>query len=243
MKSKHDKNGLIWYHALSLDFLLDATMTIIPYETCHQFYYSEMTEWDESVDLREASARFYANCLLWNFRHKVYNIAGIWKEKLSVCLKDIQSQSSVHSASTVVRYMEALTLHLVSAIDDENIKLIKHLENELKDVTKSASKLSNLSSERFELHELHRQMLIKITDTSLQRIEKLKESAQRNKDFLTLDIIKHTHRLWLGELPLKIENFWINHSTQQRALGVNDLFATDRVFPFSLPLSTSDTKA
>jgi hypothetical protein len=127
-------NSLIWYHALSLDFLLDTTLTITPYEVCNQFYQNEMTSLIGN-DHYEASARFCVNCWLWNLRHGRHETAKVWKEKLVNCL-EIYSHSSITSTFTTVRVVEALTLQLAFVIEERNMDLTKTVESELKTVKK-----------------------------------------------------------------------------------------------------------
>jgi hypothetical protein len=237
MKMKKDLNALIWYHALSLDFLLDTTLTITPYEVCNQFYQNEMTALIGN-DHYEASARFYVNCWLWNLRHERLEAAKVWKEKLANCL-EIYSHSSITSTFTTVRVVEALTLQLAFVIEEKNMDLMKTVESELKSVKKllTSSNGSKFSETRLRLHQIHYEMLKSFNENSLKKLDKLAEEALSNKKYMTLEIIKHTQLLWRGELPSNIENFWNNHSTEKTALEVE---APDRVFPFSLRLPKSE---
>jgi hypothetical protein len=237
MKSSNDKNGLIWYHAMCLDLLLDATMTNVSYETCCRFFVSNMANLPAMKD--EASSRFYANCMLWNMRHGCVEVAEFWKRKLTNQF-EICKENSITGTYTGLRLMETLTLEVAYFIKIKDDAGLLNVEKELNQVAKQVTagvRNSNLFQERLQLHRLHLKMLKKFDEKKLQKLEKLENSALKNKDYLAMGIIKHTEYMWKSKQRVNIENFWLHHSCEGNSLTVNQLCVSDRVFPFSLPLT------
>lgn len=238
VKSANDKNGLIWYHAMCLDFLLDTTMTILPFQSCCEFFVAEMTE-EPTKSRQEACARFYANCLLWNMRHGCHVAAKFWQRKL-MKIFEVNKVDSITGTYTGLRLLESLTLEVASFISTRKITELRNVENELKFVSKLVTagvKNSNLFAERLKLHRLHLKMVKTYNMKNLAKLEKLEESAIKSKDFLALGIIKFTQLAWNKKLSENVRNYWINHSTNHAAISVDQLSASDRVFTFSLPLT------
>lgn len=64
MMNNNDLTGLTWYYALSMDILLDTSLTVASYNQCKQFYleHIELLSW---LPDNRAIARFYANMWLW----------------------------------------------------------------------------------------------------------------------------------------------------------------------------------
>ena len=238
VKSANDKNGLIWYHAMCLDVLLDVTMTILPYETCCEFFEAKITE-IPTKSRHEACSRFYANCMLWNMRHGYHVVAKVWKRKLMETF-EISRVDSITGTFTGLRLLESLTLEVAFLISTKNSIELKNVENELKFVSKLVTagvKDSNLFAERLKLHRLHLKLVKTYKTKNLEKLEKLEESAIKSKDFLALDIIKFTQLAWNKKLGQNVRNYWINHSTTFGGISVDQLSNSDRVFTFSLPLN------
>lgn len=236
LKSKGNDTGMIWYHAMCLDFLLDATMTEVSYEYCCRFFNSNMDMFIKCED--DATSRFYANCMLWNMRHGCYEVATFWKEKLMRQFKVTRINSSVESY-TGLRLLEMLTLEVAYFTMAKNDKKVKEVETKFRQVSYQVAlgvENSNLFVERFKLHQLHLKMLKKFDGQKLLTLEQLERSALNKMDYFAVDIIKYTGFYWSGKLAPNIENFWKNHSTEETSLTVEQLSACYRVFPFSLPL-------
>ena len=241
MKFTNDKNGLIWYHALCLDFILDTSLTIIPYDACDQFYFNEkLSFWKEGCP--EALSRFFANLLLWNIRHGIHEMANVWMEKLKSAFST-GVESSFNSTFTGLRVMEALTIQLSNSITDRNLTLFEHYDKEINlisKVMKSALKCSNCFIERYELHKIHFELVKKFDERHLSRLDKLMDMAIENQNHCAYDIIKHSKRAWKNELRSELHYFWINYSTQQNQINFNTFsYSNDRIFPFSLVIPKS----
>lgn len=235
-----DMNGWIWYFALCLDFQLDVTITIEHFEVYNKFY---MTKLKDITDKKyqKSRARFMVNCLLWSLRHKNFKAAKLWRRRLNGLL-EIHPDSIITDTFTMVRFLESLSLFLLVSYEIVNITQLKAIKKDSKEAIKTignALKTTKLFVQRFELLCLHQQMLEKFSNKCVKKLSKLEAKAVKSKDFLILDIIRHTRRTWKRELPPNIERFWINHSLQSGSFGVNELLVPDRVFPYSLPLNLS----
>lgn len=240
MKFTNNKNGTIWYHALSLDMLLDTSFTIVSYETCNRYFLSEVTTFHKD-GTRESLARFFANLLLWSTRHEVYEISFVWMENLARCFT-IETQSSINDKFTGLRVMEAFTIQLTFAIKDRNVESFLHYNNEIQQIVKLMSqsfKNCKCFFERFELQRMHFEMVKKFKEKKLKNFEKLLNLALQNKNYCAYDIIIHTQRSWMCKLTSIMQDFWINHSLNENEINLNEYACTDRIFPFSLPLSRS----
>lgn len=239
MKFTNDSNGLIWYHALCMDMLLDTSLTIIPYETCDQFYMSVLTT-RSNDGAHEALARFFANLLLWNIRHNIQEMAHMWMNQLETCFS-IEVESSFNNMFTGLRVMEALTIQLSLSIADRNLTLFEHYDNEMLKIIKVmrlALKCNKYVVERFELHRIHFELVKKFDMKHLKKLGKLMDKALKSKNYCAYDIIKHSGRSW--ENKLISDHFWINQSTCYNQINLNKFISkTDRIFPFSLPIPKS----
>lgn len=227
---------MIWYHAMCLDLLLDATMTVVPYEACRQFYLTEMADLTEKTHPK-ACARFYANCMLWNMRHGDYEIAEFWKKKLMKEF-EVSKANAIIETVTGLRLIESLTLEASRFIGNDT--KLQEIENELDNVAKLVKfgvKHAKLFAERAKLHRMHLKMVKKFNEEKFEKLDKLEDGALKSLDYLTADIIKHTKKVWEGRLRMNVMNFWVNHSTQRDPLTIFQLFFSGRVFPFSLPLN------
>lgn len=238
MKFTNDKNGLIWYHALCLDMLLDTSLTITPYEACYQFYLSEITTlWVDGHP--EARARFFANLLLWNVRHEVYEMAHVWAGKLETCFS-IEAESSFNNTFTGLRIMEALTIQLSHALVDRDLTLFEHYDREMQQIIKwmeAATRNCNCFADRFHLQRIHFELVKKFDEKLLSKLDKLMNMAHKNKNHCAYDMIMHHKRAWRNELRTDVHNFWTNHSTIGSQIELGKLASTtDRIFPFSLPI-------
>lgn len=232
-----DMNGWIWYFALCLDVQLDASFTIEHFETCNNFYESKMSGLTDKK-YQNSRARFLVNCLLWSLRHKRYNAAKIWKIRLNGLL-EIHPDSIITDTFTMLRLFESLSLLLLVSYEFPNFTQLTTVKKESKEVIKlieNALKSTKLFVQRFELLRLHQEMLETFSDKCVKSLTKHEELAVQNKDFLILDIIRHTRRSWKRELPPNIDKFWINHSVQSGSFDFNELLVPDRVIPYSLPL-------
>lgn len=237
INSNKYQNGIIWYHAMCLDLLLDASITVVSYETCVKFYVEDMSKMTDMN--REGSARFFANCMLWNMRHCCVDVAGFWKWKL-MDIFEISKNYSVSGTYTGLRLMETLTLEVAYFISIKKDLELQKVERELKNVTKLVSagvRSSNLFQERLKLHQLHLKMLKTFDEKKIQELKKLETSAIKNKDYLTVEIIKRTGNLWKNDVKSGLVNFWLHHSTEGDSLTVDRLCFSSRVFSFPLPLA------
>lgn len=240
MKMTNDKNGQIWYHALCMDVLLDTSLTIESYEECDLFHTREIATFDKEGHL-EARARFFANLLLWSVRHSFHGIARIWRQHLADCFS-LEPCSSINNTFTGLRLVEALTIQLGFAVEDKNLHLFSHLNKELIDLMKvleSALKITKCFTERFELHKLHHQQVMKFEVKRMKKLDNLLGLSIENQNFYSLDLIQHTKRSWNHLMSSEQENFWIDHSTNERSLSLKKAFYFDRVFPYSLPIPMS----
>lgn len=233
-KFTNNKSGILWYHALCLDVLLGTSFTIVPYETCNEFYENEIEIFNENCEV-EGQARFYVNCLVWNLRRGNRETAKVWKSKLTEVL-DINHETSITRTFTKLRFYEALILEFSDAIETKNEKLMKNIENEMKIIRKKLKievKIPNFQAERFELLQIFYNKLKNSDENFSEKLENLENSSIKSKDYLALDMIKHTQRLWSHQLPPSIVNFWMNHSTAKTSITFDYLMTSERIFPFS----------
>lgn len=241
MKFTNNKNGLIWYHALCLDMLLDTSFTIVSYETCENFYTEEISTLRKDGH-QEARARFYANLLLWNIRHKIHEMAEVLMINLATCFS-IEGENSFNNTFTTLRVLEILTIQLSDSIVDRNMILFEFYDKELQSIIKlksSASKYSNFFAERLELHRIHFELVKKFDVKHLCKLDKLMEMALKSKNHCAYDIIRHSKSCWKHELRRELYYFWINHSTKTTELNFHKLMNIDnRIFPYSLPIPKS----
>lgn len=241
MRYMNDRNGLIWYYALSMDMLLDTSLTVETYEACDKFFLNEITTFHKDGE-PEAKSRFFANLLLWCVRHKVDEMAQIWQEHLNTMHYKLESRSSLNSTFTGLRIMEALTLQLSFVIEDRNMDLFEYYDEELKGLIKlmnSKSRISNCFSERFELHRIHLKLVKKFDANHFKKLNKLMDQALKKKNNCSYDIIKHNQRSWTCQLPAEAQNFWMKHSTASNRLNLCMMVFPDRIFPYSLPIPKS----
>lgn len=237
MKAKNKINGMIWYHSMCLDLLLDATLTVVSYEDCCRFFMSQMAKFS-GFD-REACSRFYANCMLWNMRHGCFEVAMYWKRKL---LNEFvfKKENSITGTLTGLRLLEVLALEMVYYIEIEDEEAFLKVETEIEVVTQLVSmgvKNSNLYKERLKLHRLHFKMLKNFDVKEIEKLKNLEKQALKSKDFLAIGIIKFTDLCWRQKLSANIENYWLHHSTEKTSLNVHQISSSDRLFPFSLPFT------
>lgn len=240
MKVMNDKNGMIWYHALCLDVLLDTGFTIVSYEDCSQFYLKEITTIRQD-GTPEALSRFFANLLLWSIRHGVFEISQVWLAHLKQFFT-MEPHGSLNNVFTGLRVIEALILQLAFAIEDRNIELFTYFDQKLKGLTrivKIALKVPNCFKERFELQLLHFELVKRFKKKNLKQLKNMKEKAVKNLNYLSLELIKHSERTWKCELTPAIRNFWINHSSKANAISLSQIDFPDRIFPYSLPIPKS----
>lgn len=232
-----DKNGLIWYYALSMDMLLDTSYTVETYETCEQYFFKEVTSFHQDGD-KDAKSRFFANLLLFSTRHGVYEMTQIWFQNLEQCYQ-LDHFGSLNSVFTGLRVMETFTLQISLAIEHRNMVQFMHYDREtekLIKIIKSAIKLSNCFVERFELHQLHFSLVKNFDRKKLKSLEQLEESAVKQLDFLALDQIKHARRTWSNDSSPGQCSFWLDHSTSESSIDLHRVDFAHRVFPFSLPI-------
>lgn len=230
-------NGLIWYHALSLDLLLETSFTVVSCKDCDLFFLKNITTFHKD-STHEAQSRFFANMLLWSVRHEIYELAQIWSENLLMCFS-MERERSINQTFTGLRVMEAFTLQLVYAIADRDSTLFEHFDKEMKKIEiqmEPAVEISKCFRERLELHRLHFRQVKNFESKSLEILERLKSTAIKEQKFNVVNLIGHTAKLWRHELPEFIENFWINHSMKD-SLNLNEISIPEQIFPFSLPLS------
>lgn len=237
MKLANNLNGLVWYHALSMDLLLETSFTALSYKECDLFFLRNITTIHTDAS-PEAQSRLFANMLLWSVRHEIYEMSQIWSENLFESFSG-DRENSPNQTFTGLRVMEALVLQLVYAIEDRDSTLFVHFDDEIKKIEKqlkSATEISKYFKERFELHRLHFKVVKKFESKSLRKLERLEKMSVKNQNFNASNLIKHTKKLWKRELPDEIEHFWINHSPEVNSLYLNDFSLPERIFPFSLPL-------
>jgi hypothetical protein len=236
MKTHENDTGLVWYHALCLDCLLDVTMTCCSYETCCQFFVDNM-ECFLKCD-REASSRFYANSMLWNMRLGCVEVAEFWKRKLMKQF-EISMAHSIVGTYTGLRLVETLTLEAVYQTEVRNFEELKIVEAEIAKVSVKIAagvKNSNMFDERHKLHQLHLQMLKSFDKSKLPVLKQLEMLALSKNDFLAIDIIKFTRLFWKGNLKSKEANYWQRHSTEDTTPTIEQLSTHNRMYTFSLPL-------
>lgn len=234
MKSTNNKCGLIWYHALCMDMLLDTNYTIVTYEDCDKFYLSSILTVDKSA-YPEAHSRFFVNLCLWNFRHGFDKIAQALKDELLA----LHLSSSINDTFTGLRVMEALTLQLARAIESYDLNLMMKLDDALQRVIKSMAsslKTTKFNTERFKLHRLHFQLVENFDESRFSQLEKLKVKALKNRNFYAVDLITHTLNFWQNKLSENIKNFWLHHSTTDNPLKLSQISTVNQIFPFSLSI-------
>lgn len=237
-----DKNGLIWYYALSLDMLLDTGFTVETYETCEQYFFKEVTNFHQDGE-KEAKSRFFANLLLFSARHGVYEMTQVWFQNLEQCYQ-LDHYGSLNSLFTGLRVMETFTLQVSFAIEHRNMVQFMHYDRELEKlvkILKSAIKISNCFVERFKLHQLHFSLVKDFDQKKLKCLKLLQKRAVKQLDYLALDHIKHAHRSWSNDLSPAHHNFWLNHSTSGSSIDLHQVEYAHRVFPFSLPIPKSES--
>lgn len=221
--------------------LLDTSLTIIPYETCDQYYTMEKTTFWKN-GRAEARARFFANLLLWSIRHEIHEMAQVWMGNLETCFS-IEVESSFNNKFTGLRVMEALTIQMSISIEERNLTLFEHYDTEMQDIIKVmalALKRSDCFVELFELHQIHFELVKKFNEKHLNRLDKLMRVALRSKNYCACDVIKHSKRSWQLELDDGAQNFWIRHSSKHNQINIDKFISnTERVFPYTLPLSKS----
>ena len=240
MRHMKDKNGLIWYYALCMDVNLDTCFTIVSYEDCCKYYKQEMTTFYQD-GTPEARSRFFANLYLWTVRHGIREMAEVWFGHLKQCYL-IDANSSLNRFYTGIRVFEAMTIEMVYATDVRNVTKFIYFNDELEALIKTmrlALKVCNCFIERFELHELHFNLVKSFQNDGMKDFKRLERNAVENLNFLSLDIIKHTRRSWTCELAPADQNFWINHSTKAKAMYLDGVAFSDRIFPYSLPIPKS----
>lgn len=240
MKLIDNKNGILWYHALGMDMLLDTSFTIVPYMTCHHYFLNERTTIHKD-GTSESLARFFANLLLWCIRHDIHELAQMWMKNLAMCFA-IEPHCSINNTFTGLRVLEAHTIQLAFAIKDRNIDKFQHFNNEIKQflkMMKLALKTSNCFGDRFELHKLHFELVKRFSEKRLKKLDKLLSMALKNKNYCAYDIIRHTQRSWKCELTLKMQEFWISSSSKENAVNLNKFVFVDRILPYSLPIPRS----
>lgn len=241
MKTTYNYSGLIWYHALCMDLLIDTSFSIVSYEACYQFYMDEITTFTKDSDV-EARSRFYANLWLWNVRQKDFMTSRFWMEKLSACF-ELETKSSMNNVFTGLRVMEALSLQLEFAIEHGNTGLsLDCHKRELKALIKKlggAIKINSCFVERFALLKLYSELIIKFDGRKVKKLDNLMGMALKNRNYLLFDIIKHTQRSWRNELSSVNQNFWHIHNFVDNSVNISDFPFIDRIFPFSLPLAKS----
>lgn len=240
MKFTDDKNGIIWYHALSMDMMMDTSLTIVSYDTCEQYYLNEVTTFHKD-GTPESLARFFSNLLLWSIRHRIHEIAQVWMKNLALCFS-IEPKSSINNTFTGLRVMEAFTIQLLIADKNRNLDLFQYFNNEMKKIIIMMSlplKNSKCFVERYELHRIHFDIVKKFKEKRLKELDEILNMALTNKNYCAYDIIKHTQRSWKCELPTNIQDFWINHTSKENEINLSKCSYNDRIFPFSLPIPRS----
>lgn len=239
MKNDKNENGLIWYHAMCLDVLLDTSFTVKSYYDCQNYCLQKTTTFNNDEN-SEAKSRLFANLWLWCVRHNDQETSLIWKKKFLECYN--YEQSSLNNTFTGLRVMEALTVQLAFDIEGGSMVSLNESENELKDVIKlikSAVKISNCFFERFELHRIHFAQIMQFKQKRLKQLDKLMNMALKHQSYYAFNLIKHTQRSWRHQLVPWMKNFWLNHSTNDDLLNLSQISIIDRAFPFSLPIPKS----
>ncbi|CRK95608.1 CLUMA_CG009067, isoform A [Clunio marinus] len=243
VKMLNDKNGLTWYHALCLDMLLDTGFTIITYDSCNEFYINEMTSIDK-ITSTESRARFFGNLLLYSVRQKAFEKAQTWMGKLQLCFF-LEPYGFFNDSFTSLRIMESFTLCLVHA-KEHNLTKISYYETELLSMAasmKNAFKKCWCFKERFKLQKVYLELTNENSERNLDKLENILKLALNNKNFLSYDIIKHNQRFWTFNLPPKLQTFWIDNSTSEKALYLSNYPHNSHIFPFSLSISESGKSA
>lgn len=240
MTSSRDMNGLVWYHALCMDLLLDTCYSIKSYDECAQFYNDELVHFQDE-GRTEATSRFLANLSLWCARHENHEASQTWIRNLSTCFS-LEPKSSMNNMFTGLRVIEGLSLQLVFAIEGRSAVLTRQHDEELQKVVHAMRltlKVCSRFEERFELHLTHLSLIKNCESDQLKKLAKLSEKAIKSQDYYACDLIKHNLRSWRSELPPAIKHFWAKHSKADDALELTQITYSDRVFPYSLPIPTS----
>jgi hypothetical protein len=236
MKSMNDKNGLIWYHALSMDLLLDSSFTLESYKNCYEFYKNEISLF--SVANTEEKSRFFANLWLWSVRHKIHEMSEMWMN-LAITSFSFDPNHSIENTFTGLRIIEALTLQMVISIDDNDMRLVENYKHQMIKFKKSMKlpiKTTKCFQNHFEFQEIHLQLATNQQENFSKVLDKLASKALKNQKFHLYDLIKHNQRHWKCDLTPAMRNFWINHSNDDNELTLSHLNnqTSDRIFPFSL---------
>lgn len=167
--------GLIWYHALAMDFLLDTGNALETYENCEKFYFQNVSNReieDESSVRLEANFQTFLSRLHQHGRRR--ELSSMTKLKKTFKLERNSAMNKIFTA-----------LRLYESSDDRDFR--ETIEKDLK-------KLKNFPQflrVRFSLLKIQRKSMITTKSNILKRLDDLKNRSIHNRNFLCVDLIKH----------------------------------------------------
>lgn len=170
--------GLIWYHALSMDFLLDTGNALETYENCKKFYFQDISNLHEKIE-DESLLRLFTNFLTFSSRLNQHEDKHIWMTKLKTF--KLEKYSSLNQIFTALRLYES---------SDEEKDFHNTIERDLR-MMKNFPQFLRV---RFSLLNIQKKSINTMKTKRngiLKRLDDLKNRSIKNRNFLCVDLIKH----------------------------------------------------
>lgn len=207
IRNHYDREGLIWYYALSMDMLLDSYHNIITYDECDKFYL-EILSTTISEKYARAYERFLANFSLWSIRNNLL-------EKSELIIHNMRNNFSIRVSSnvndifTAIRLLEILTMHVKDDVVKGNMENAVHILNKAKvllnDIRKK-NKISQCFDELLKFYQICLDNATKFELSSIIQLFVLEKRVIKKKDFYSLNLIRKKRLAWSKKLKMFSEN-------------------------------------
>lgn len=160
--------GLIWYHALAMDFLLDTGKTLETFENCKKFYFRNVL--GREID-DESLQRLQANFLTFSSRQNQHE-KNAWIKKLETF--KLGEKSSLNQYFTALRLYES-----------------RDFRYGIKSSLKNTKNIPQFLKVRFSLLNIQFESIIMKRNGILKRLDDLKKNAVKSRNFLCIDLIRN----------------------------------------------------
>ncbi|XP_026670077.1 LOW QUALITY PROTEIN: adenylate cyclase type 10-like, partial [Ceratina calcarata] len=236
-----DKSGRTWYFALCADVHLDTGLTIIPFQTCEQYFLREGEQMISLFD-PEAERRYFTSMWLWCIRTEQWEAAKVWgnRKAESTSVMDEQIVAATITSLKRIEGLLILYVHRTNSRNADSAVTMAEINTIFKNV-KKVIKIVKIALPRYILMKAYYWMIRSRKNKAMKLLKNLKKLCQKVENTMIYLWAVHCQKVWSGGISSVQTDLWreitasqmLDQGDIQSEINVND---TNMImFTFPLP--------